>query len=165
MAPVAARLIGATMLERLLAPLRGARTPRRRLGDAGERTAVAFLRGLGYRIVATNVEVRLDRSAGRAITAEVDVVAYDGPTLVFVEVKSRRREGELPAERAVDARKRRLLVRAAARYRRLMGVADEPYRFDVVAVLMPEGERPHVRLRRGYFTDRRSRGDREEGSE
>ena len=130
---------------------------RRRLGDEGERLAVAYLKGLGYRIVATNMRVPLGHAAsGRAVIGEVDVVAYDGATLAFVEVKTRRREGLVATERAVGARKRRLLARAARRYRALFGVAHDPYRFDVVTVLAPPDGRPRVRLIKGYFSDRRT---------
>jgi putative endonuclease len=129
-----------------------ARTARRRLGDRGERLAVAYLKGRGYRIVATNLRVPVGYSpSGRAVVGEIDVVAYDGDTLVFVEVKTRRREGLYPTERAVGARKRRLLARGARRYRGLFGVASEPHRFDVVTVLLPDGGRPRTRLVKGYF--------------
>ena len=64
------------------------------LGERGERLAVRYLRGLGYRIAATNVRLPVGRAPdGRPVTGEIDVVAYDGDTLVFVEVKTRRREG------------------------------------------------------------------------
>jgi putative endonuclease len=129
--------------------------PARRLGPAGERLATAYLKGLGYRIVATNLRLAVGRSpSGRAVIGEVDVVAYDGATLVFVEVKTRRREGLFATERAVDAHKRRLLVRVARRYRGLFGVAADPYRFDVVTVLAPDGGTPKLRLMKGYFRDR-----------
>lgn len=133
----------------------GRTTERRRLGDRGERLAVAYLRGRGYRIVATNLRVPVGRKpSGRAVIGEVDVVAYDGATLCFVEVKTRRREGLYAVERAVDAHKRRLLVAAARRYRGLFGVATDPYRFDVVTVLLPDGGGPKVRLMKGYFSGR-----------
>jgi putative endonuclease len=138
------------MLEWLRSRLRrrtaGRRTARRRLGDRGERIAVRYLVGLGYRIVATNVLVPLDRTPShRAVTAEIDAIAYDGATLVFVEVKTRRREGLYPIERAVDARKRRLMARAARRYRRFYGLSGEPYRFEIVTVLLPRNGPPRVR--------------------
>ena len=112
------------------------------------------MRGLGFRIVATNVRVPLGHSeSGRAVIGEIDIVAYDGATLVFLEVKTRRREGLFATERAVDARKRRLLARSARRYRRWFGVASDPYRFDVVTVLAPRGQPPRIRLLRGEFRD------------
>jgi putative endonuclease len=129
------------------------RTPRRRLGDRGERLALAYLKGRGYRIVATNLRVPIGHApSGRAVIGEVDVVAYDGVTLVFVEVKTRRREGLYATERAVDARKRRLLLAASRRYRGLFDVARDPYRFDVVTVLLPPDGPPNVRLLKGYFS-------------
>ena len=125
------------------------------LGTRGERLALRYLKALGYRIAATNVLVPVGRTPeGRPVTGEIDIVAYDGRTLVFVEVKTRRREGLYEAERAVDAHKRRRLARAARRYRSLFGVWGDPYRFDVVAVLLPETGRQEIRLRRGYFSDR-----------
>jgi putative endonuclease len=137
---------------------RGAPTPARRLGDRGERLARAYLRGCGYRIVATNVRVPVGVSpSGRAVVGEIDVVAYEGDTLTFVEVKTRRREGLYATERAVDVHKRALLVRAARRYRGLFGVSEEPYRFDVVAVTLPDDGRPSVRLTRGAFPGRAPR--------
>src|SRR4051812_41012088 len=127
-----------------------------RLGERGERIATRYLRGAGYRIVATNVRIPLGHSpSGRAVIGEIDVVAYEGDTLVFVEVKTRRREGLYATERAVGQHKRALLARSSRRYRGLFGVAEEPYRFDVVTVLAPEGRRPVVRLLRDYFRPHR----------
>ena len=136
------------MLEwlRLRLGRRSTRTSRRRLGDRGEAIAARYLSGLGYRIVARNVLVPLDATPSRrAVVAEIDAIAYDGATLVFVEVKTRRREGLFPIERAVDARKRRLMTRAARRYRRFYGLAGEPYRFEIVTVLLPRDGPPRVR--------------------
>ena len=94
-------------------------------GAHGEAVASTVLMKRGYRIVERNVRSRW---------GELDVVAYDGTTLVFVEVKARRgaRFGE-PAY-AVDRRKQRRLVRLAQQYlvRRKLG---EPLcRFDIVIV-------------------------------
>ena len=124
-------------------------TPRQRLGRQGERLARRFLQGLGYRIVAVNVEVSLTTGIG-----EIDIIAYDGPILAFVEVKTRRREGMFPIERSVTAHKRRLMIRTAARYRSAVGTRGEPYRFDVVTVVLPRSEPPLVRLTRGFFVAR-----------
>ena len=124
------------------------------LGRRGEAAALAYLkRRHGYEIVATNFLVPLGRSlAGRKLTGEIDIVAYDGPVLVFVEVKTRSSDEFAAPERAVDLRKQRQIARAARRYRRLMNVAGEVYRYDVVTVVAQGGER--VELLRGYFDDR-----------
>lgn len=129
-------------------------TARRRFGDVGERLANQHLRAAGFRIVATNVRIRLGHSeSGRAVVGEIDIVAYEDDTLVFVEVKTRRREGIFATERSVNARKRRLIARSARQYRRWLGVASDPYRFDVVTVLAPRTGIPCIRLLRGAFRD------------
>ena len=102
--------------------------PRRRLGAAGERLAAAHLERLGYRIVDRNHRTRW---------GELDLVAYGGDTLVFVEVKTRRASARAgsPFE-AVGARKQTQVRRIAAGW--LTQVTDRPHaenlRFDVVGV-------------------------------
>jgi len=96
------------------------------LGARGEEAAARHLESLGYRIL----ERRFRTRAG-----EIDLVAEEDETLVFVEVKSRSALGfGRPAE-AVDARKRGRVMRAAAIYLMLRGVPDRPCRFDVLEVL------------------------------
>jgi putative endonuclease len=125
------------------------------LGERGERAALDYLTDYeGYRIVALNFRVPLGRGLrGQKLTAEIDVVAYDGDTLVFAEVKTRTSAHLAAPERAVDLRKQRQIARAARRYRQLMKVIDEPYRYDVVTVLRG-GNRDEIELLRGYFDDR-----------
>jgi putative endonuclease len=117
---------------------------RQRLGRAGERLVAERLRRAGWRIVARNV---------RLPSGELDLVALDGRTLVFVEVKSGRsgatRGPELPAH-SVGRRKQLKLRRLAREWiaegRGPSGVAG--YRFDVVGVrFRPDGlaDVDHVR--------------------
>ncbi|HVA64397.1 MAG TPA: YraN family protein [Terriglobales bacterium] len=129
------------------------RAPRRlaihRLGQRGEDLAYWSLRARGYTIVARNFR----RSAGQAAPeGEIDLIAFEGtpPTLVFIEVKTRAREGEIAAEAAVDADKRHHLVRLAHAYRRRRGYTG-PHRFDVVVIYGPEDERPRLLLHRSAF--------------
>ncbi len=131
------------------------------LGDRGERAALTYLEEYaGYEIVATNFRVPLGRGLrGQKLTAEIDIVAYDEGTLAFVEVKTRRSNELFAPEHAVDLRKQRQIARAARRYRQLMSVSDEPYRYDVVTVV-PDGKKNRIELLRAYFDDsifRRSR--------
>lgn len=125
------------------------------LGERGERMALDYLTDHeGYRIVATNFRVPLGRGLrGQKLTAEIDVIAYDGPMLAFVEVKTRTSDEIVAPERAVDLRKQRQIARAARRYRQLMKVAEEPYRYDVVTVL-PGPRADAIEVLRGYFDDR-----------
>ncbi len=104
----------------------GVRTPRQRDGDAAEAAACATLEAAGCRILARNVRFR---------EGELDIVADDGGTLVFVEVRMRRGEGFGGADGSIDALKRRRLVRAAQHflqdhYGARAGMP--PCRFDVI---------------------------------
>jgi len=125
------------------------------LGRTGEKAAVRYLdRREGYRVVATNFVVPLGRGLrGQKLNAEIDVIAYDGDTLAFVEVKTRSSDELVAPERAVDLRKQRQIARAARRYRQLMKISSEPYRYDVVT-LVQEGDGYRIELLRGYFDDR-----------
>ena len=124
------------------------------LGDRGERAALKYLEDYeGYEIVATNFRVPLGRGLrGQKLSAEIDIVAYDQGTLAFVEVKTRIANEMFAPERAVDLRKQRQIARAARRYRLLMSVSDEPYRYDVVTVV-PDGNKNRIELLRAYFDD------------
>ena len=124
------------------------------LGDRGERAAVKYLEECeGYEIVATNFRVPLGRGLrGQKVTAEIDIVAYDEDTLAFIEVKTRISSEVFAPEHAVDLRKQRQIARAARRYRQLMSVTEEPYRYDVVTVV-PDGARNRIELLRAYFDD------------
>jgi putative endonuclease len=109
------------------------------LGRRGEELAAAFLQQAGYRLVAANFAVPVGRSRlGTLIKVEMDLVAYEGQTLCFVEVKSRGSDWFAPPQANVDRRKQRQIIRAARAYRRMFGVEDEPYRYDVVTVVMAD---------------------------
>jgi len=125
------------------------------LGERGERLALEYLKHHeGYQIVVTNFRVPLGRGLrGQKQSGEIDIVAYDGATLAFIEVKTRTRNELVAPERAVDLRKQRQIARASRRYRQLMKVVDEPYRYDVVTVL-PDARGDQIELMRGYFDDR-----------
>jgi len=106
------------------------------LGLRGEAAAARHLKRLGYKVVA-----RGDRSVG----GELDLVAVDGRTIVFVEVKTRRSQQRGRPAEAVDAVKQRRLARAAEVFLKRRGLLDYPARFDVVAVTWPEdGRRPEI---------------------
>jgi putative endonuclease len=83
------------------------RTPRQRAGDAAESAACDRLAASGCRIVARNVRYR---------EGELDIVAEDGGTLVFVEVRLRSSQRYGGAAASVDVFKRKRLVRAAQHY-------------------------------------------------
>jgi putative endonuclease len=100
------------------------------LGDRGEREASRTLRRAGLRVLLRGY---------RTDQGEVDLIAREGDTLVFVEVKSRSR-GE-PAE-AVNLEKQRRLTLAALHFLKRHDLLEQPCRFDVVAIVWPEGRQP-----------------------
>jgi putative endonuclease len=111
-------------------PSDSARLPTQSLGRAGEAAAARFLERRGLVILARNLRSRL---------GEIDLLARDGPTLVFVEVKARRGASGDPPEAAVDARKRIRLTRLALGYLAARRLGERPCRFDVVGVSLDEG--------------------------
>lgn len=102
------------------------------LGRRGEKLAERYLRRQGYIIVARGQRDRL---------GEIDLVAVEGRTVVFVEVKTRRSPDVSDALAAVDEQKQRRLTRAALGYLRRHDLLEQPARFDVVAINWPEGQR------------------------
>jgi len=124
------------------------------LGPLGESYASAYLEQLGYRLVAANFTLPVGRNRrGTVITAEIDLVAYDGDTLCFIEVKSRSSDWFAPPQANVDLRKRRQITRAARAYRRILGLEDQPFRYDVVTVVLAGDSTPHIELLRNFWTE------------
>jgi putative endonuclease len=118
--------------DRLVARARIAWRRYRSLGARGERAAERHLRRLGYKIVA-----RRDR--GRL--GELDLVAVDGRTIVFVEVKTRAsHDAGHPAE-AVGAEKQARLTRLALGYLKRHDLLEHRARFDVIAITWPASAR------------------------
>jgi putative endonuclease len=120
-------------MRRLLAWLTGraTRLGTRFFGDHGERVAARHLRQQGMRILARQHQSRL---------GEIDLIALDGPWLVFVEVKTRRSNVAGRPEEAVTPAKQRQLTRLALEYlKRRRWLGKRPARFDVVAVTWPTG--------------------------
>jgi len=110
-------------------------------GRRGEEVAAAYLAKAGYEILARN---------WRCPLGELDIVAREGDTLVFVEVRSRRTAGFGAPEESVGFAKQQQLSRLAACYLNRHGLANIPARFDVAAVkLLPSG--PQVELFRDAF--------------
>ena len=111
------------------------------LGRKSEELAVAFLRKNGYRILERNYSCR---------SGEIDVVACEGDTICFVEVKSRRSEDYGAPETGVTRSKMRRITNVALCYLTQKRVQDADCRFDVVSVLMKESK-PEIELFRGAF--------------
>jgi len=120
--------------------------------------AAAFLARSGYRLVVSNFKVPVGRnSKGVQVTGEIDIIAIDGQTVCFVEVKTRRSDDFTPIIRNVDLRKQRQITRTAKVYRRIFGIWEMPYRFDVVTVLLPKHSRPVIELQKEFWTESKFR--------
>ena len=109
-------------------------------GAGAEDRAAAWLRRRGFRVIARNVT-----NAG----GELDLVAQEGDTLCFVEVKARASARFGPAILAVDAAKRRKLARAASVYLACRPW-DGPVRFDVLGLDQVEGRVEYTLLRDAF---------------
>ena len=95
------------------------------IGRRGEALAAELLRAKGLTIVERNFRCR---------AGEIDLVALDGPTLVFVEVRSRRGDRAGTPLESVDPRKRARVTRVARHFLATRGLAEQDVRFDVVGI-------------------------------
>jgi putative endonuclease len=101
------------------------------VGRLGEIVAAAYLTMRGLRV--------LERGF-RATRSEIDIIAADGPTLVFIEVKLRGERAKAPGREAVGARKRQRIVRGARAYLARHELTSRRTRFDVIEVhVTPRG--------------------------
>ena len=124
------------------------------LGNLGESYAAAYLDQLGYRLVAANFTLPVGRNRrGAIINAEIDLIAYDNDTLCFIEVKTRASDWFAPPQVNVDLRKRRQITRAARVYRQMLGIENEPHRYDVVTVVLSDDSTPQIELLRNFWTE------------
>jgi len=114
-------------------------------GIEGETAAYFHLRCKGYVVVAR-------RWSSGDVPGDVDLIAWHGPMLCFVEVKTRTARDASPAEIAVDSHKRDTLRRLARRYlRQLPQQSAPPMRFDVLSVYLVPGARPEFQHFEGAF--------------
>ena len=112
------------------------------VGERGERIAEAYLRGQGFVILEKNYRGR---------TGEIDIVAREGETIVFVEVKSRRNLAYGPPQLAVTPFKQRQISRTAQVWLAHRRKPNAAARFDVIAILVPEGDVPRIEHIRNAF--------------
>jgi len=107
-----------------------------RRGKLGERAAKQYLQAQGLNFLTANF---------RSKRGEIDLIFRDADCLVFTEVKTRSSEEWTRPAAAVDARKRRLLSQTALDYLRLLKNPPVKFRFDIVEVLLREGEVREIR--------------------
>ena len=114
---------------------------RRETGRRGEDVAAAFVAGLGWRVVVRNFRCR---------AGEIDVVAMDGDTVVFVEVRARAGRGFGTPLESVDRRKQAQVGRVARHFLSARGWHERAARFDVVGIRL-DVDPPAVEHVRGAF--------------
>lgn len=124
-----------------LAKSKAAWQPSDQTGLLGEEIAAAHLESLGYRVVARNFK----RTWG-----EIDLIAIEDETVVYVEVKTRFSRTARP-ELAVTAAKRKQLIRLAQSFAAQHGLLHQASRFDIVAVNAPQSVDPIVKHFKNAF--------------
>ena len=105
------------------------------LGKSGERMASRFLRKKGYRILEENY---------RTSRGEIDIIASKGQTVVFTEVKTRKSDFLESPLVAVTLKKQRQISMVAQEYLSSKDLFDSDARFDVIAIELKDGTRPHI---------------------
>lgn len=125
------------LLEKLKAKFTGEAKPEHlRRGELGERAAEAHLKAEGMKLLARNF---------RSERGEIDLVFREEDCLVFVEVKTRTSGGWTRPAAAVNGRKRKLLSQTALDYLKLLKNPPVKFRFDIVEVLLRNGEVREIR--------------------
>lgn len=99
------------------------------LGDRGERAAVRFLKKEHFRIIARQYRNQF---------GEIDIIAMDGPQIVFVEVKTRQSTNAGQPHEAVDRRKQQKLTKIALAWLRKHKPLEQSARFDVISIVWPD---------------------------
>lgn len=112
------------------------------VGKRGEEIAVAYLKGRKFTIIARNF---------RCKGGELDIVARDGKTFVFVEVKTRRSLSCGPPQASVTPFKQRQNSKAALTWLAKNRLYDASARFDVIAILLREHQVPEIEHFRNAF--------------
>ena len=110
-----------------MAPSQNTGDYKQRLGRRGEEIATSYLQQQGYTILARNWKCPI---------GEIDIVAREGETLAFVEVRTRRGHRFGTPEESVTPAKQAKLVELAQTYLQEMGLTDTDWRIDVVAIQM-----------------------------
>ncbi len=94
-------------------------------GEKGEEIAASFLKKEGYKIVEQNY---------RTPFGEIDIIAYDGTVIAFIEVKARKNPTFAVPQLAVNRKKQQHIVKSAMSYLSSKRIKDKGVRFDVIAI-------------------------------
>ena len=111
------------------------------LGKLGEELALKKVKSLGYKCITRNY---------RCALGEIDLIAKDGDTLVFIETKTRKGKSLGYAKEAINDRKKRQLSKVALLYMKANNCCDTKSRFDVVAINLI-GDKEQIEVVRNAF--------------
>ena len=111
------------------------------LGKLGEELALKKIKSLGYKCITRNY---------RCALGEIDLIAKDGDTLVFIETKTRKGKSLGYAKEAINDRKKRQLSKVALLYMKANNCCDIRSRFDVVAINLI-GDKEQIEVVRNAF--------------
>jgi putative endonuclease len=129
-----------------------------RIGQIGEELAARFLIRRGLRLVCSNFKVPIGRNRrGVAVTGEIDLIALDGDTVCFVEVKTRSTDEFAAPEAAVDLRKQRQITRTARIYRKIFALQNYKFRYDVVSIVLNKEKSPKIEHFKNFWTEAKFR--------
>jgi putative endonuclease len=123
---------------------------RQRVGRGGEEEAARFLTQKGYRILERNF---------RAERGEIDLVAIDGNSLVFIEVKTKAKDGFGEPEDWVSPKKQRQIGKVAMAYLQKHGLEDADCRFDVIAITHAGTEKRIHHIEDAFWLDTQAKED------
>ena len=128
------------------------------VGEYGESLAAAFLQRRGFRLVLSNFKAPVGRNRRSvSVTGEIDLIALDGETVCFVEVKTRSSDEFASPLAAVDLRKQRQIVRTARVYRKIFNLNGVRFRYDVVSIVLAGENKPRFELFKNYWTEEKFR--------
>lgn len=113
-------------------------------GRRGELAAYFYLRRQGFTVVARGWK------SGQ-VRGDLDLIAWEGETLCFIEVKTRTTRAFATAEAAVDDEKRTILRRLARHYMRQLPKQDVPVRFDILSIYLEPDKANELELFRAAF--------------
>lgn len=131
-------------IERVSRKRQPSRAPHLETGLKGERAAFFWLMRRGYVVVARGWHSSRTRG-------DLDIVAWKGDTLCFIEVKTRTTREVALAHVAVDYRKRRVLRRLARHYMRQLPPGDIETRFDILSIYFERDKLPAFEHFEGAF--------------
>ena len=110
-------------------------------GKLGEKTAVDFLKASGYKIIQQNYKTKV---------GEIDIIAKEKDTLVFIEVKTRHTDAFGEPQSAVNKFKQNQIAKAALYYLKENALLEKPARFDIIAVHYTN-QNPKINLIKNAF--------------